>query len=168
MLGYTLDILKFHVNETFFLISKIPYFTEDKTFAYSGSIFCYDFVAKVVPTGSNCSVTKDNTRTVLFYDSDNHNVSIKLEYTDRVVNATFDVSGSIQFCLQGLTQTDSGAYTNNCSSSSGITLMVIRKYLIANSVYMHARIQKIAQCLGGPKDNWVCHGGGEGVRAYLR
>lgn len=109
-------------------------FTENNKFAYIGSIFCYDFVANVVPSGSNCSVTKDNNKTVLFYDSDNHNVSIKQEYFDRVVNATFDGPGSIKFCLQGLIQTDSGTYTNNCNRSSGITLTVIRKYLIANSV----------------------------------
>eukprot|EP00105_Crassostrea_gigas_P028694 XP_011450428.1 PREDICTED: uncharacterized protein LOC105344361 isoform X2 [Crassostrea gigas] len=97
---------------------------EDKTFAHTGSIFCFDFVAKV-STGSNCSVTKDSTKTILFYDSDNHNVTEEPEYLGRVVNATFEGSGSIQFCLQGLTQTDSGTYTNNCSSSSGIPLTVI-------------------------------------------
>lgn len=135
MLGHKLDILNFHVSKTIFYTFSIPYFTEDKTFAHTGSIFCFDFVAKV-STGSNCSVTKDSTKTILFYDSDNHNVTEEPEYLGRVVNATFERSGSIQFCLQGLTQTDSGTYTNNCSSSSGIPLTVIGKYLVGNRMYM--------------------------------
>lgn len=136
MLGHKLDILNFHVSKTIFYTFSIPYFTEDKTFAHTGSIFCFDFVAKVVSTGRNCSVTKDSTKTILFYDSDNHNVTEEPEYLGRVVNATFEGSGSIQFCLQGLTQTDSGTYTNNCSSSSGIPLTVIGKYLVGNRMYM--------------------------------
>lgn len=136
MLGHKLDILNFHVNETIFYTFSIPYFTEDKTFAHTGSIFCFDFFAKVVLTGSNCSVTRDRTKTILFYDIDYHNVTIEPEYLGRVVNDTFDGFGSIQFCLQGLTQTDSGIYTNNCSSSSGISLTVIGKYLVGNRMYM--------------------------------
>lgn len=73
-------------------------------------------------------------------------MTIEPEYLGRVVNATFDGSGTIQFCLQGLTQTDSGTYTNNCNSSSGgITLTVIGKCLIAKS--MHRGTNTMSSCV---------------------
>lgn len=71
------------------------YFIEDKKFVYIGSIFCFDFVVKVVFIGSDCRVIKDSMKIILFYDIYNYNVIIELEYFGRVVNDIFYGFGSI-------------------------------------------------------------------------
>lgn len=71
------------------------YFIEDEIFVFIGSIFCFDFVVKVVFIGSNCSVIKYSIKIILFYDSDNYKVIIELEYLGRVVNVIFDGFGII-------------------------------------------------------------------------
>lgn len=95
MLGYKFDIFNFYVSKIIFYIFLILYFIEDKIFVYIGSIFCFDFVVKVVFIGSNCSVIKDSIKIILFYDSDNYNVIEELEYLGRVVNVIFEGFGSI-------------------------------------------------------------------------